>query len=71
MAIEVETGFQKFFGNKSIVFGGEKVTLSQLLAHVDFWKIEFCDSLPVVEDGRIIGHGRKVYGRTVYAIYLD
>lgn len=71
--IELESGFVDFHG-KGIVFCGKstkKVTLEHLLHHIDIFRIKFTESIPAVEDGKVVGHARKVIGSDAWVVYVD
>ena len=71
--IELETGFSEFHG-KGIIWCGKdtkKVSLENLLHHIDLFRIEFTDSVPAVEDGKVIGHARKVIGGKAWVVYVQ
>jgi hypothetical protein len=71
--IQVETGFQEYHG-KGIVWCGKdtkRVSLASLLRHIELHRIEFTESVPAVEDGKVIGHARKVIGSSAWVVYLD
>ena len=71
--LEVESGFCNFHG-KGIVWCGKdvkKVSLENLLNHIDIFRIEFTDSIPALEDGKVIGHARKVVDGSAWVVYVD